>query len=72
MFGQPSLLSNSGIKYYVVDIDEFSYFCGHAYPLRQKSEVFSKILHFHAYVKNQSKHDFQTFQRENQKEFDNQ
>ncbi|XP_042756670.2 LOW QUALITY PROTEIN: retrovirus-related Pol polyprotein from transposon RE1 [Lactuca sativa] len=64
------LQSHSGIKYYVVFIDQFSHFVW-VYPLRLKSDVFSKFLHFRAYVKNQFNTDIQTFQCDNGKEYDN-
>ena len=43
------LQSHSGIKYYVIFLDQFSHFVW-VYPLRQKSEVFYKFIHFRAYV----------------------
>ena len=45
-----SLQSHSAIRYYVIFLDQLSQFVW-VYPLRQKSEVFSKFLHFRSYVK---------------------
>ncbi|KAJ9535086.1 hypothetical protein OSB04_un001838 [Centaurea solstitialis] len=62
--------SHSGIKFYVIFLDQFSHFVW-VYPLRQKSEVFSKFLHFRAYVQTQFRTEIQIFQCDNGKEFDN-
>lgn len=62
--------SISGFKYYVLFLDHFSHFLW-VYPLRYKSEVFSKFTHFSAYVKTQFKTTIQSFQCDNGGEFNN-
>lgn len=62
--------SLSGIKYYVILLDQFSHFLW-VYPLRHKSEVFSKFLHFFAYVKNQFSKCIKSLQCDNGGEYDN-
>ncbi|KAJ9566937.1 hypothetical protein OSB04_002903 [Centaurea solstitialis] len=64
------ITSVSGIKYYVLFLDHFSHFLW-VYPLREKSDVFSKFLHFRAYVKNHFKCEIQSFQCDHGGEFDN-
>ena len=63
--------SISGIKYYIVFLDHFSHFLW-VYPLRQKSNVSSKFLHFRAYVKTQFQTEIKTFQCDHGGEYDNQ
>ena len=46
------LTSISGFKYYVIFLDDFSHFLW-VFPLRRKSEVFSKFLQFYKYVETQ-------------------
>ena len=62
--------SMSGIKYYVLFLDDFSHYLW-VYPLRRKSEVFSKFLHFHSYVKNQFKTTIKALQCDNGGEYNN-
>ena len=46
------LPSLSGFRYYIVFLDDLTHYLW-VYPIRRKSEVFSKFLHFSAYVKTQ-------------------
>ena len=62
--------SLSGCRYYVLFLDDFSHYLW-VYPLRRKSDVFSKFLHFSAYVRNQFKTSIKTFQCDNGGEYDN-
>lgn len=62
--------SISGIKYYVIFLDQFSHFVW-IYPLRQKSEVFSKFLHFSNFVKTQFQKQIKAFKSDNGGEFNN-
>ena len=58
------LESMSGIKYYVLFLDHYTQFLW-VYPLRRKSEVFSKFLHFLSYVETQFNSKIQSFQCDN-------
>lgn len=62
--------SLSGCRYYVLFLDDFSHYLW-VYPLRRKSDVFSKFLHFTAYVKNQFKTSIKSLQYDNGGEYDN-
>ncbi|KAG7560254.1 Ribonuclease H-like superfamily [Arabidopsis thaliana x Arabidopsis arenosa] len=62
--------SISGIRYYVLFLDQFTHYLW-VYPLRRKSEVFSKFLHFAAYVENQFQTKIKNFQCDNDGEFNN-
>lgn len=62
--------SLSGIKYYVLFLDQFTHYLW-VYPLRRKSEVFSKFLHFSALVKNQFSATIKSLQCDNGGEFNN-
>lgn len=64
------IVSSCGFKYYVLFLDHYSYYLW-IYPLRTKSEVFQKFLHFHSYVNNQFKCDIAAFQCDHGGEFDN-
>ncbi|GJZ07935.1 ribonuclease H-like domain-containing protein [Tanacetum coccineum] len=55
------IISSSGFKYYVLFLDHFSHFLW-IYPLRSKSDMFDKFLHFRNYVKNQFKCEIKSFQ----------
>ena len=63
----PSL---SGIRYYVLFLDQFSHFLW-IYPLRNKSDVFSKFLQFHTYVKTQFEKHIKSLQCDNGGEYKN-
>nr|GEX94419.1 hybrid signal transduction histidine kinase M [Tanacetum cinerariifolium] len=43
-------VSSSGFKYYVLFLDHFSHYVW-IYPLKHKSDMFGKFMHFRAYVK---------------------
>ena len=60
--------SVSGIRYYVIFLDQYSHFLW-VYPLRQKSEVFTKFLHFYKYVQTQFKKTIKSFQCDNGREY---
>ena len=62
--------SLTGIKYYVLFLDHFSHILW-VYPLRKKSEVFSKFADFCAFVKTQFKTSIQSFQCDNDGEYNN-
>jgi hypothetical protein len=64
------VLSNSGFKYYLVILDDFSYYTW-TIPLRYKSDVYATIVSFHAYVSKQFQMPILNFQNDNGKEFDN-
>ncbi|GKC30623.1 ribonuclease H-like domain-containing protein [Tanacetum coccineum] len=64
------LSSISGIKYYVLFLDHFSHYVW-VYPLRHKSDTFSKFAQFRTFVKNQFKIDIKAFQCDHGGEFDN-
>ncbi|GJR76034.1 ribonuclease H-like domain-containing protein [Tanacetum coccineum] len=64
------IISSSGFKYYVLFLDHFSHFLW-IYPLRSKSDMFDKFLHFRNYVKNQFKCEIKNFQCDHGGEFDN-
>ncbi|CAA7037227.1 unnamed protein product [Microthlaspi erraticum] len=62
--------SFGGIKFYVIFVDQFSNYVW-AYPLRRKSENFSKYLHFSALVRNQFRCSIKSFQCDNGGEYNN-
>nr|GEZ00598.1 ribonuclease H-like domain-containing protein [Tanacetum cinerariifolium] len=45
------IVSTGGFKYYVILLEHFSHYLW-IYPLRTKSKVFAKFVHFRSYVKN--------------------
>jgi len=47
------IISNSGYKFYLVILDDFSHFVW-TFPLRHKSDVLPTIISFHAFVYTQS------------------
>lgn len=61
----------SGIKYYVLFLDDFSHFVW-VYPLRWKHEVYTKFLQFLAYVETQFQTNIHALQCDNGGEYDNQ
>ncbi|GJU86194.1 ribonuclease H-like domain-containing protein [Tanacetum coccineum] len=63
----PSL---SGFKYYVLFLDHYSQFVW-VYPLIHKSDVLSKFVLFHNYVRTQFKCEIRSFQCDHGGEFDN-
>ena len=64
------ILSVSGFKYYVIFLDHFSHFLW-VYPLKKKSDAFTKFLQFRAYVKTQFNKEIKAFQCDHGGEFDN-
>lgn len=60
--------SVSGIRYYVIFLDQFSHFLW-VYPLRQKSEVFTKFLHFYRFIQTQFKTNIKAFHCDNGGEY---
>nr|GEW90948.1 ribonuclease H-like domain-containing protein [Tanacetum cinerariifolium] len=64
------IVSTGGFRYYVIFLDHFSQYLW-IYPLRTKSEVFAKFVHFRSYVKNQFKCEILGFQCDHGGEFDN-
>ncbi|GKA03131.1 ribonuclease H-like domain-containing protein [Tanacetum coccineum] len=64
------LTSVLGIKYYVLFLDHFSHYLW-VYPLRHKSDVLSKFIHFRAYVKNHFNCDIKSLQCDHGGAFDN-
>lgn len=59
--------SNTNIRYFLDDHTHFLW----VYPLRRKSEVFSKFKHFSNYVENQFQAHIQDVQCDNGGEYDN-
>ncbi|GKB11430.1 ribonuclease H-like domain-containing protein, partial [Tanacetum coccineum] len=64
------IVSSGGFKYYVLFLDHYSHYLW-IYPLRAKSEMFQKFLHFRSYVNNQFKSDISAFQCNHGGEFEN-
>ena len=62
--------SISGIKYYVLFLDQYSHFLW-VYPLRSKDEVFFKYQHFSNYVQTQFSSKIKSLQCDNGTEYDN-
>lgn len=63
-------ISLSGIRYYALFLDDHTHFLW-VYPLRRKSELFSKFLHFFAYVKTQFQTTISSLQCDNGGEYNN-
>jgi len=64
------VLSVSGFKYYLVILDDFSHFLW-TFPLRLKSDTFSALSSFFAYVRTQFGCPIKSVQCDNGREFDN-
>ena len=64
------VLSLSGIKYYLLFLDHFSQFVW-IYPLKHKSDTFSRYLHFSNFVKTQFQCTIKSLQCDNGGEFNN-
>lgn len=62
--------SISGIKYYVLFLDEYSHFLW-VYPLRHKSETYTKFLHFSNYIQNHFHKTIKSLQCDNGGEYNN-
>ncbi|KAG7600292.1 GAG-pre-integrase domain [Arabidopsis suecica] len=64
------VLSTSGIKYYLIFLDQFSHYVW-VYPLHRKSDTFAKYLHFSNYVQTQFHCKIKALQCDNGGEYDN-
>ena len=64
------VLSMSGYKYYLVIVDDFSHYSW-TFPLRAKSDTFSTLTHFFAWVTTQFGLPVKAVQCDNGREFDN-
>nr|GEW59397.1 ribonuclease H-like domain-containing protein [Tanacetum cinerariifolium] len=64
------IVSSSGFKYYVLFLDHFSHYVW-IYPLKHKSNMFDKFVHFRNYVKKQFQCEIKSFQCDHGGEFDN-
>jgi hypothetical protein len=64
------LVSVSGYKHYLVILDDCSHYIW-TFPLRQKSETFSTISNFLAYIRTQFGTTVKSIQCDNGREFDN-
>ena len=62
--------SNSGFVYYLVILDDYSYFVW-TFPLRKKSDVPATLVAFYSYVATQFGRPIHALQTDNGKEFDN-
>lgn len=64
--------SNSGLKYYLVVLDDFYHYTW-TFPLRRESDVPTTLINFHAYVRTQFNLpiQIQCLQTDNGREFDN-
>jgi transposase InsO family protein len=64
------IISNSGFKFYLVILDDFSHFTW-SFLLRHKPDVLPTLIVFHAFVLTQFQHPIVCLQTDNGKEFDN-
>ncbi|KAD4981985.1 hypothetical protein E3N88_18656 [Mikania micrantha] len=64
------LLSKTGYKYYMVLLDDYTHFTW-IFPLKFKSETFSKFQQFHKYIQTQFNKSIKCFQCDMGGEFDN-
>lgn len=64
------IVSNSGFKFYLIILDDFSHFAW-SFPLRHKSDVLPMLISFHAFVLTQFQCPIVSIQTDNGKEFDN-
>jgi transposase InsO family protein len=64
------ITSVSGYKYYLVILDDYSHYLW-TFPLRLKSDTFSTLSNFFAYVRTQFGVPIQGLQSDNGREFDN-
>ena len=64
------VISNSGLKYYLVFLDQYSHFLW-VYPLHRKSDTFGKYLHFSNYVQTQFHSSIKSLQCDNGGEYGN-
>ena len=68
--GTSLVVSVSGFKYYLVVLDDYSHHLW-TFPLRLKSDTFSTLSHFFAYVKTQFGDTIKVVQCDNGHEFNN-
>jgi hypothetical protein len=64
------VISVSGSKYYLVILDDFTHYLW-AFPLKQKSDTFTTLSNFFAYVATQFSCTVKAIQCDNGREFDN-
>jgi hypothetical protein len=64
------VLSLSGYKYYQVILDDYSHFLW-TFPLRLKSDTFTTLTHFFAWVSTRFRRPVRALQCDNGREFDN-
>jgi hypothetical protein len=64
------VVSVSGSKYYLVILDNFTHYLW-AFPLKLKSDTFTTLSNFFAYVSNQFDRKIKVIQCDNGREFDN-
>jgi hypothetical protein len=64
------VVSVSGSKYYLIILDDFTH-CLWTFPLKLKSDTFTTLSNFFAYVSNQFGRKFKAIQCDNEREFDN-
>jgi histone deacetylase 1/2 len=64
------VLSNSGLKYYLIIVDDFSHFMW-TFPLRRKSDTADTILAFISYIRTQFSRPLVAMQADNGTEFIN-
>jgi hypothetical protein len=64
------IVSVSGSKYYLVILDDFTHYLWIS-PLKLKSDTFTTLFHFFAYVSTQFDRTVKAIQSDNGREFDN-
>jgi hypothetical protein len=64
------IVSVSGSKYYLVILDDFTHYLW-TFPLKLKSDTFTTLSNFFAYVSNQFGRKIKVIQCDNEREFDN-
>jgi hypothetical protein len=64
------VVSVSGSKYYLIILDDFTHFLW-TFPLKLKSDTFTTLSNFFAYVSNQFGRKIKAIQCDNEREFDN-
>jgi hypothetical protein len=64
------VVSVSGSKYYLVILDDFTHYLG-TFPLKLKSDTFTTLSNFFAYVSNQFGRKIKAIQCDNRREFNN-
>jgi transposase InsO family protein len=64
------VVSVSGSKYYLIILDDFTHYLWN-FPLKLKSDTFTTLSNFFAYVSNQFGRKIKAIQCDNGREFDN-